>query len=222
MFSKTFAVATFAAVASAQLPAIARREFLIEARQTYSADDACSTAIASVLPIYSEIPLPPSELQSVSLPSDPCETPSFTGTVAAEYSSYTSEVLDWYTSHSDELLSALASCTDLAAYASEVPVCSTAASAILSSVSAIATEESSASATDAEGGATATGSGAAESSSEAGETGSSIATATATKSSAASGTSASTVATAGAARENSGFVAGIIAAAGVIAAVAAL
>lgn len=202
MYAKTLTVAILAAVASAQLPAIARREFLVEARATQALDDACQTAIANVLPIYSQIPIPPEDLQSATLPSDPCETPSFTGTLAAEYSSYTSEVLDWYTSHSADLLSALASCSELAAYATGVPVCSSYASEALSSASAIvtATYESSAIET-AQGSAT-------------------DAVSSASKTAAAS-TSASAVVTAGGARET-GFAAGIIAAAGFVAAVVAL
>ncbi|KAI0133005.1 infection structure specific protein [Xylariales sp. AK1849] len=144
MFTKTVAVAALVAVTSAQLPAVARRDF-IEARQTASLDVACQSAIASVLPIYSELPSAPADLLTATLPSDPCETPSFTGSLSSEYSSYTSEVLVWYTSHSDELLSALASCTELSSYASQVPVCSSAASGA-SSVSASATTTSTSSA----------------------------------------------------------------------------
>ncbi|KAK6082589.1 infection structure specific protein [Seiridium cupressi] len=206
MYTKTFAVATLVAAASAQLPAVVRRDFL-EARQTASLDAACQSAVASVLPLYQEIPTPPEDLQSVTLPADPCETPSFTGTLASEYSSYTSEVLDWYTSHSAELLSALASCTELASYASEVPVCSSFASGALSSATAGATttDDSSASATATGGSSSATGAGSSA--------------ATATGSASATKTGAASVSQAGGARET-GFVAGVIAAAGFVGAVA--
>lgn len=208
MYAKTFTVATLAAVASAQLPALVRREFLLEARETQSMDPTCQSAIASVLPIYSEIPIPPSDLESITLPSNPCETPSLTGSLASEYSSYTSEVLAWYSSNSAELLSALASCSQLAAYATAVPVCSSLASEVLSSASAITvTSAYTSPVTTAE--ATTTKS--------AQTTANSAATA-ATKSAASS---ASVVVTAGGTRET-GFVAGIVGVIGFVAAVAAL
>ncbi|KAF7514674.1 hypothetical protein G7054_g15108 [Neopestalotiopsis clavispora] len=120
------AVAAFAASASANFMPIARRDF-VEARAADSGDDACSTALGQILPIYTEIPYPPKELLTVTIPTDPCETPDITGSLAAEYTSYTSKVLGWYSLHSAELLSALTGCSELAGYATEVPVCSTAA-----------------------------------------------------------------------------------------------
>ena len=86
MYTKTLVVAAFAAAASAQLPAVARRDF-VEARQTESLGAGCQAAIASIAPIYSEIPMPPTDLVTASLPSDPCETPSFTGSLSSEYAS---------------------------------------------------------------------------------------------------------------------------------------
>lgn len=125
MYAKTLAVAALAAVASAQIPAIARRDF-IEPRQTMSFSDACQTAIQAVMPIYSELPTAPSDLTSIDLPTDACATPTLTGSLSSEYASYTSEVMVWYTSHSSELLAALSSCSELSQYATGIPVCSTA------------------------------------------------------------------------------------------------
>lgn len=122
--------ATFAAAASATanfLP-IARRDF-VEARVTGSGDDSCSSALGQILPIYTEIPYPPQELLTVQVPTDPCVTPDITGSLAAEYTSYTSKVLGWYSQHSAELISALTGCSQLAGYATELPVCSTQAAA---------------------------------------------------------------------------------------------
>lgn len=132
MYTKqTLAVAaTFAAAASATanfLP-IARRDF-VEARVTGSGDDSCSSALGQILPIYTEIPYPPQELLTVQVPTDPCVTPDITGPLAAEYTSYTSKVLGWYSQHSAELISALTGCSQLAGYATELPVCSTQAAA---------------------------------------------------------------------------------------------
>lgn len=198
MYTKTLAIASLVAVASAQLPPIVRRDFLVQARETATLDDACQTAIASVLPIYSEIPTPPLDLLSATLPADPCETPSFSGSLASEYSSYTSEILEWYSSNSAELLSALASCAELSSYATEVPVCSKDTPYHTSVIEATTTE-----------GSYSTGA-----ASGAGKTGAEYSTT-------AAASSPSRVSTAGAARET-GLIAAAIAGAGFLAAVAAL
>jgi hypothetical protein len=164
------------------------------------------TAISSILPLYSGIPIPPAELQTVSLPSDPCETPALTGDLADEYTSYTSELLGWYTAHSSELFGALSGCSELSDYATDVPVCSTEA----------------AEGTKGPYGASATATGKAPESAtvySSGAAGTSASAAASTKASGPSGASA--VATAGAAHEN-GFIAGVIAVIAFVGAVAAL
>jgi hypothetical protein len=125
MYAKTLTIAALAAVASAQIPAVARRDF-VEARQTglTSLSPECQSAVQSILPIYTEIPTPAADLES-ALPTDPCESVTFTGSLSAEYASYSSAAIAWYTSHSSELLGALSSCAELSQYATEIPVCST-------------------------------------------------------------------------------------------------
>ncbi|KAH8680536.1 hypothetical protein BX600DRAFT_444635 [Xylariales sp. PMI_506] len=227
MFTKSVTVAALVAVASAQIPAVARRDF-VEPRQT-TLSDACNTAIAEILPLYNELPTVPADLATATLPSDPCETPSFTGTLSAEYASYTSEVFAWYTSNSAELLSALAQCTELAASASDIPICTGAVIATGGSSetgTVTGTDSSAATGTAASGSsssgaeATTTGTGSAATGTGAGSTG-------ASKSTSASGSAASASGSATASknvapRETSYIAAAAVAAAGILAGVAAL
>jgi hypothetical protein len=133
MFSNIILAAAALSVATAQakqIPALAQRSF-IEGRQDSDdgglddLDPACESALSSLLPIYSSAPTPPADL---TLPDDPCVTPTFTGAQAAEWTSYTSAALDWFTSHSDEVYSLVTDCPVLAAQASgaltDIPVCS--------------------------------------------------------------------------------------------------
>ncbi|KAI3332397.1 hypothetical protein HD806DRAFT_480438 [Xylariaceae sp. AK1471] len=125
MFSKVILAAAAIGAVTAQVPAIAKREF-IENRQDDGLDPACESALSAVMPLYSELPTPPADLLSMTLPADPCVTPSFTGKLGEEWSSYTSEALQWYSSHSDELNSIVTACSDIAAQAGAitgVPVC---------------------------------------------------------------------------------------------------
>ncbi|KAI1339473.1 hypothetical protein F5Y15DRAFT_382660 [Xylariaceae sp. FL0016] len=156
MFAKVLLVAAVAGLASAeQLPSVAKREFL-DARQDLS--DECQSAITAVLPLYSSLPTPAADLENLTLDSDPCATPTLTGSVASDFSSYSSAVLDWYTSNSAELNSALASCSELSAYASEVPICSSAIASITSgATSATATSDSTSSTGGSSKGSSSTG-----------------------------------------------------------------
>ncbi|KAI1497479.1 hypothetical protein F5X99DRAFT_363088 [Biscogniauxia marginata] len=126
MVTNVVLAAALVGAASAHLPAVAKRDFFLQGRQEL--DETCQSAINDIMPLYADLPMPPDDLLSITMPADPCATPTLTGSLSSELSSYTSEVLDWYSSNGAALESALASCTSLSAYASEVPVCSTAAS----------------------------------------------------------------------------------------------
>ncbi|TGJ85813.1 hypothetical protein E0Z10_g2955 [Xylaria hypoxylon] len=127
MFSKALLAATVIGAATAQLPAIAKRDF-IENRQydDLDVDPTCKSALSAIETIYSSVPTPPADLLSVTLPADPCVTPSFTGTLESEWSSYTSEALQWYTSHADDFANFLTACSGLVdeSAATNIPVCS--------------------------------------------------------------------------------------------------
>ncbi|KAK7981311.1 infection structure specific protein [Apiospora saccharicola] len=88
-------------------------------------DAKCTQALQEVMPLYKLVPTPPAALAAVPLPTDPCQTPTFNGTLSAQYASYTSEVGDWYKSHSSEILGALSKCPALMDMASDVPFCKT-------------------------------------------------------------------------------------------------
>ncbi|KAK7957353.1 infection structure specific protein [Apiospora aurea] len=99
------------------VPAVAHREQPLDAQ--------CTKALNDVIPVYKLVPTPPPALAAVPLPTDPCETPSFNGTLSAQYASYTSQVGDWYKSHSSEIMGALSKCPALIDMASDVPFCKT-------------------------------------------------------------------------------------------------
>ncbi|KAI1420774.1 hypothetical protein F5Y12DRAFT_89051 [Xylaria sp. FL1777] len=81
--------------------------------------------------VYSElataIPTVPDDLFSATLPADPCATPSFTGTLQAEWTSFSSAALEFYSAHTAELSSFVSECSGqiggnlLAGF----PICST-------------------------------------------------------------------------------------------------
>ncbi|ORY58120.1 uncharacterized protein BCR38DRAFT_489600 [Pseudomassariella vexata] len=161
MFTKTFITASLVATASASIPAVARRAFLAT-RQTDISDPVCIDVIASVLPLYNSLPTPPPSLVSATFPSDPCETPSFTGELASDYTSYSSEALEWYSSNSAEIISALSACPAITKDQTIIPICSTLTAGDNDDSSN--TESGSATATDADSeGASSTGSSAASS-----------------------------------------------------------
>ncbi|KAI1399068.1 hypothetical protein F4819DRAFT_435559 [Hypoxylon fuscum] len=143
MHARVFLSTTLAAVASAQVPGLAKRD-VIEARQRrpQAFDDQCRNALASAQPLYSDLPTPPPSLLSMSLPSDPCATSAaFSGDVSAasQFSSYTAEVMGWFTSHSAQLESALAPCPTLASYITQkVPICTSSAGGSVSTGSTTA------------------------------------------------------------------------------------
>ncbi|KAI0011235.1 hypothetical protein F4779DRAFT_234342 [Xylariaceae sp. FL0662B] len=145
MLTKVFLAGAFTA-ASAQVPDLAKRDIL-EGRQELDAQ--CQSALTQVAPLYSDLPTPPPALLTMSLPSDPCATPTLTGDAASQFSSYTSEALVWYSSHSAELSSALDSCSELASYAASVPVCSAAVNATATMTSAGSISATSSSSGDA-------------------------------------------------------------------------
>lgn len=117
---------------NAQVPAIAKRDFLTSRQDPESGDfsglgldPACESALSAVVPLYSSLPTPPDALISATLPADPCVTPDFTGTLSEQYASWTTGALDWFTSHSDQLFSVITACSELAAGMTDVPLCTT-------------------------------------------------------------------------------------------------
>ncbi|KAK8050847.1 infection structure specific protein [Apiospora rasikravindrae] len=108
------------------VPAVAHREQPLDAK--------CTKALNDVIPVYKLVPTPPPALAGVPLPTDPCETPTFNGTLSAQYASYTSQVGDWYKSHSSEILGALSKCPALMEMASDVPFCKTTSTSTTSTV----------------------------------------------------------------------------------------
>ncbi|KAI1109536.1 hypothetical protein F5Y14DRAFT_458072 [Nemania sp. NC0429] len=138
MLSKVLLTSAVIGLATAQVPAIAKRDFLENRQldQLDGLDPKCASAISEVSTLYSSVPTPPADLLSVTLPSDPCVTPTFTGKLQSEWATYTSEALDWFTSHSDELMSFVTACSGIVnagAVPTDIPVCSSAASGITSS-----------------------------------------------------------------------------------------
>lgn len=119
--------ASLAAVASAHLPAVVKRDF-VQPRQTDGLDAKCRNALNDLMPIYNALPTPPPVLQSATLPSDPCVTPSFKGETAKAWDSYTSEAFGWFSSHSSEIVGALSGCPELLSVAQTLPVCTTSTS----------------------------------------------------------------------------------------------
>ncbi|KAI1749987.1 hypothetical protein F4782DRAFT_510928 [Xylaria castorea] len=126
MFSKALLAAAVIGAATAQIPAVAKRDF-IENRQLdgLSVAPECSSALIAVSTLYDSLPTPPADLATVTLPSDPCVTPSFTGKLESEYVSYTSSALQWYSSNSAQLQNFVTACSDLVgAEATGLPICS--------------------------------------------------------------------------------------------------
>lgn len=116
--------ASLAAVASAHLPAVVKRDF-VQPRQTDGLDDKCQNALKELMPVYNALPTPPPVLLSATLPADPCVTPSFKGETAKAWNSYTSEAFGWFSSHSSEIVAALSDCPELLSVAQTLPVCTT-------------------------------------------------------------------------------------------------
>lgn len=119
--------ASLAAVASAHLPAVVKRDF-VQPRQTGGLDDKCQNALKELMPVYNALPTPPPVLLSATLPADPCVTPSFKGETAKAWNSYTSEAFGWFSSHSSEIVAALSDCPELLSVAQTLPVCTTTSS----------------------------------------------------------------------------------------------
>ncbi|KAK5625381.1 hypothetical protein RRF57_001097 [Xylaria bambusicola] len=134
MFSKALLTATVIGAATAQqLLAIAKRDFL-ENRQFDGIDPECQSALSNVMTIYSSAPTPPADLLSVTLPADPCVTPSFTGKLASEWSSYTSAAVEWYYDHTSEINQIVSACSDVVEQipgATDIPVCSTGSTVVV-------------------------------------------------------------------------------------------
>ncbi|KAI1740798.1 hypothetical protein F4680DRAFT_417848 [Xylaria scruposa] len=215
MFSKAILAATIIGAATAQIPAVAKRDF-IQDRQLDGVTIApsCSSALSAVSTLYDSLPTPPADLVTATLPADPCVTPSFTGKLQSEYVSYTSSALQWYSSNSAQLESFLTACSDLVggAAATGLPVCS---SYLTGLTSAVQTTTS----------ARATGYSVSPTLTRATSSGpvSTGASSTASRSGTSSGAPASTSAPAkGAASRETGFALAAVAAAGVMGAVVAL
>ncbi|KAK6851369.1 hypothetical protein PG995_012491 [Apiospora arundinis] len=120
MYAPSVFTAVFFALATAQRPAAVQREAF---------DAKCTKALQDVLPIYALVPTPPPALESIPMPTNPCDAPTFkndrNNTLSAQYVSYTSKVSVWYKSHSSDILAALSQCPDLVSVAAEGPFCST-------------------------------------------------------------------------------------------------
>ncbi|KAK8869077.1 infection structure specific protein [Apiospora arundinis] len=120
MYAPSLFTAVFFALATAQRPAAVQREAF---------DAKCTKALQDVLPIYALVPTPPPALESIPMPTNPCDAPTFkndrNNTLSAQYVSYTSKVSVWYKSHSSDILAALSQCPDLVSVAAEGPFCST-------------------------------------------------------------------------------------------------
>lgn len=116
--------ASLAAVASAHLPAVVKRDF-VQPRQTDGLDAKCQNALNDLMPVYNALPTPPPVLMSATLPADPCVTPSFKGETAKAWESYTSVAFGWFSSHSSEIVAALSDCPELLSVAQTLPVCTT-------------------------------------------------------------------------------------------------
>jgi hypothetical protein len=115
----------------------------IARRQVASSAAAASTDAGGncdiptdIITILQTIPTPPADLSSALVATtitDYCATPSFTGTLSAEFSSYEQSVLSWAVSNSAALLSfesaISTSCPQIASLAGQVPVCTTAPAA---------------------------------------------------------------------------------------------
>ncbi|KAI0469592.1 hypothetical protein F4859DRAFT_136041 [Xylaria cf. heliscus] len=222
MLSKTLLTATLIGAATAQVPAIARRDFL-ERRQGYgiptdvSLDPQCATALSTVSTLYDSVPTPAADLLAGTLPTDPCETPTFTGNQASEWVSYTSAAIQWYSSHSSQLLAFATACSGIldTEMATSLPACSSDAGAGTttgSSSSAGITSPPSSS-----GAGVSTGASSASGSTHASSSGASHSGASSTGS-----PSSSTVSPNAAPRETGFVVAAAVAAAGFMGAVAAL
>ncbi|KAI1300569.1 hypothetical protein F5Y03DRAFT_363765 [Xylaria venustula] len=110
MFAKTLITAAIIGTATARFPIIADRDDSIQNRADSSARAECSSALSAVETLFSSAPTPPADLLSVTLPADPCVTPSFTGALATEWPSYTSAALQWYASHTSELNDFVSAC----------------------------------------------------------------------------------------------------------------
>ncbi|KAI1153913.1 hypothetical protein F4825DRAFT_413346 [Nemania diffusa] len=221
MFTKALLAATVITAATAQVPAIAQRDFIIIERRQDDAlniDPQCSSALAAVSTLYDTLPTPAADLlsASVTLPTDPCATPSFTGKLESEWVSYTSAALGWYSANSGALNSFITACSGLVDdSATGLPVCSTdlPGAGAATTTAAVTTTAASAGQTSASAGNTSspTATGASTSASAAGSP------------SAAQSSAASSTASTGAAPRETGFVvAAAVAAAGLLGAVAAL
>jgi hypothetical protein len=111
---------------------------MLNARQAASTaaatpDASCSVPPA-VLSIVKSLPTPPVDLESaIASVTNYCVSPSFTGTVQAEWTSYENAVLSWVSANSAALLSyeseVATACPALTAAGNALPVCSTGATA---------------------------------------------------------------------------------------------
>ncbi|KAI3337914.1 hypothetical protein F4824DRAFT_94185 [Ustulina deusta] len=230
MWSKILVIAAVLGAVTAQIPAIAKRDF-IENRQVdnLSLDPACQSALSMVQTLYLSEPTPPADLESVTLPADPCVTPSFTGTLQSEWVSYTSELFAWVSSHTTEIDNFITACSSLVGEAATAyPVCSSDVTGLVSAATTAAATTSAA-ATSAAATSAAASSAAATTSAHttaASETSTPHATTSHAVSSAGASTSASpssAVPTTNAAPRETGFVvAAAVAVAGFMGAVAVL
>lgn len=200
----------------------AKRDLHIAARQTQtasasnagasaSADVACLSSLAS---LYSALPTPPPQLESWEMSAtitDLCDI-TVPASIAPAFSSYETEVLSWYSAHSAEVSSALSECPQ---FSSSPAMCSgssavvvVGSSSAMNSGSASATNTAQTTETTSTGTTSSTGS---KSSGSASQTGSTTTSASAAASH-----------TQNAGSRETGFVAGVVAVAGLVGVVAVL
>jgi len=144
MFSK----AVISAALVGYVSAFAFPEAEAQANRMLVARQAASTAAGSncgvpsnILSIVETLPTPPADLESaIATITDYCATPSFTGSLEAEWTSYEAAVLSWANANLAPLQSYEAyietACPQLTTAAANVPVCTKAPQASASGVSA--------------------------------------------------------------------------------------
>lgn len=100
-----------------------KREILQPRQSLPDLSPSCTSAL---LGIYSGLPTPPARLVSAigADGSNPCSV-TVPSSLSSEYSSYESKISSWYSQSSDDVSSALNSCSELRSLATLLPVCVT-------------------------------------------------------------------------------------------------
>jgi hypothetical protein len=116
------ATLTSTTLAAQHPPQPAQVAAAIQARGTIE----CLSVATSVLPKWTDIPIPPATLASyfgtaVSTETDSCKVPTVTGAVGTVYSQYMSSISSWTSKHFDEIRSLVQLCSDVPEVASQIP-----------------------------------------------------------------------------------------------------